>query len=208
MERQQSIVVADKAGVRGLLGDKVASSYGGSHIVVRLGDGREVLVPNDLLISQADGSYYIPVELEELYRQHQQREAASIAQDDGRIVLPVIEETVSVEKRAVETGAVRVRKLVREREELVEDTLLREEVDVERVPINRVVDGPVEVRREGNTTIIPILEEVLVVEKRLMLKEEVRLTMRQTTTDFSERVTLRSEDVDVERTQSPDPQAR
>jgi stress response protein YsnF len=44
-----------------------------------------------------------------------------------------------------------------------------------------------------------VLEEVLVVETRLLVTEEVRITRRRTETHMPERVTLRREDVTIER---------
>ena len=76
---------------------------------------------------------------------------------------------------------------------------MREEVEVERVPIRRVVDGPVPIRDEDGTTIIPILEEVLVVEKRLMLKEELHIRKHRVETHQPQRVTLRREEARIER---------
>ena len=82
---------------------------------------------------------------------------------------------------------------------LVDEPLLREEVIIARVPVNRVVEGPIPVRYEGDTMIISLLEEVLIVETRLLLKEEVHMTTRRTDTYTPERVTLRHEDVTIER---------
>jgi len=65
--------------------------------------------------------------------------------------------------------------------------------------VDRVVAGPVPVRHEGDTMIVPVLEEVLVVEKRLVLKEELRVTRRRVETREPQTVTLRREDVVVER---------
>jgi stress response protein YsnF len=48
-------------------------------------------------------------------------------------------------------------------------------------------------------TIIPLVEEVLVVEKRLLLREEIRVTRRQSAEKFHEVYTLQSEEVHVER---------
>jgi uncharacterized protein (TIGR02271 family) len=115
------------------------------------------------------------------------------------LVLPVIEEAIEVHTSPVETGRVRVRKVVHEREEVVDPPLLRDEVVVERVPINRVIEGPASVRSEEGTLIIPLLEEVLVVEKRLLLKEELRITKRRVETHTPQRVTLRREEATVER---------
>jgi uncharacterized protein (TIGR02271 family) len=115
------------------------------------------------------------------------------------LVVPVIEEALKVHTSPVETGRVRVRKIVHEREEVVDPPLMRDEVIIERVPINRVVEGPVSARTEADTLIIPLLEEVLVVEKRLLLKEEVRITTRRVETHRPQRVTLRREEAAVER---------
>ncbi len=113
--------------------------------------------------------------------------------------VPVVEEQALVRKRRKVTGAVRVRTVVREAEEVVEEPFLVERVEVERVPVGRWVEGPVETRQEGDTTIIPVLEEVVVVERRLRLVEEVRVTKRRRVETASERVALRREEVVVER---------
>ena len=82
---------------------------------------------------------------------------------------------------------------------MVEPTRAEETVSVERVPINREVAEPPPVRQEGDTTIVPILEEVLVVEKRLVLREEVRITKRRREISERHRVTLRREQAEIER---------
>ena len=115
-------------------------------------------------------------------------------------VIPVLDEQLDVHTRRVETDAgVRVTKTIDEREETVDVPLTKEDVEVERVAINRAVDAPLSVRHEGDTMIIPIVEEVLVVEKRLMLKEEIRVTRRRHEVREPQRVTLKSEHAEVER---------
>lgn len=114
-------------------------------------------------------------------------------------VIPVIEETLAIQKRRVETGGVRITKVVHEREEVVNVPRIREEITVERVTLNRMVDAPVSMRQEGDTLIIPLLEEVVVMEKRLMVKEELRITKRRIEEHASQQVTLRREEVIVER---------
>lgn len=103
------------------------------------------------------------------------------------------------------TGAVQARTLVSEHEEKVDVPVEVEEVQVERVTLDRWVDEPQPVRQEGDTTILPIHEEVLVVEKRLKLVGEVHLTRRRSTRRSARKVALRREDVEVERVASPDP---
>nr|CAA9295714.1 hypothetical protein AVDCRST_MAG63-4749 [uncultured Armatimonadetes bacterium] len=115
------------------------------------------------------------------------------------VVVPLISERMTVEKQVVETGGVRITKRVHERQETFDEPLVQEQVDVQHVPVNRIVDGPIAVRHEGDTLVIPLLEEVLVVEKRLMLKEEVRVTRRKIETRDPRTVTLRREEAVVER---------
>lgn len=74
-------------------------------------------------------------------------------------LLPLIAEGAEISKRTVETGRVRVRTRVVETEETVQTNLQREEVDIERVPINEVVKQQASVRQEGDVTIVPIYEE-------------------------------------------------
>lgn len=118
---------------------------------------------------------------------------------DEKIVIPVVQEEVVIGKREVEAGRVRVTKTVREREAVVDEPLFREQVQVERVPVNRVIDAPVDVRHEGDTLIVPVVKEVLVVEKRLMLVEELHITKVRQAEHQPQSVTLREEVVDVKR---------
>jgi uncharacterized protein (TIGR02271 family) len=164
-------------------------------VLIEREGGAPVLVPLEALARQEDGSYRLTFDPAALEPQR----GADDRLREQPLVLPVIQETLDVETHPVETGRVRIRKIVREREELVDPPLLREEVEIERVPINRVVEGPTPVRSEGDTLIIPLFEEVLVVEKRLLLKEEVHLTTRRVETHTPQRVTLRREEAIVER---------
>ncbi len=121
-------------------------------------------------------------------------------------VLPLVEEQVMVGKRQIETAKVRVSKVVSERQQLVEQALKHETVDIERVPRNIPVAAAPDIRREGDTVVIPVLEERLVVEKHLILKEEIRLTMHETSVPHAETVTLRSEDITVDRQDIDNPE--
>ncbi len=115
-------------------------------------------------------------------------------------VIPVLRETVRITKREVETGRVVVHKTVAERDEAVEMLLKRTDVSVERIPVNRVVTEAPGSRQDGDTLIIPILEEVLVVEKRLILKEELHIRKDNSERTVHETVRLRSEEVRIEQT--------
>lgn len=111
--------------------------------------------------------------------------------------IEIVHEDLRVEKQAVETGRVSVRTSVTEHDETVALLLRQQDVSVERVSVGRVVSEAPAIRQEGDTVIIPILEEILVVEKRLVLKEELHI--RTDTTERLERrtVTLRTEQADI-----------
>lgn len=116
-----------------------------------------------------------------------------------RQVLPVTEEEVNVHRRRRQTGKVHVYKKVHQREEVVDEPLTDTEVDVRRVEVGEFVDEPAETRREGDTTVIPVHEEVVVTEKRLRLKEEIHVTRRDVTRRRPETVVVRREEVVVTR---------
>jgi uncharacterized protein (TIGR02271 family) len=197
MNPPTAVRVTDPQGVHGTI-DTTAWPLDGrrAEVLVSLESGQQVWVPLEVLVRQDDGSYRLTVNPAAWERQR----GAGDTRREPPLVLPVIQETLAVETRPVETGRIRIRKVVHEREELVDPPLLRDEVKIERVPINRVVEGPLPVRYEGDTMIIFLLEEVLVVDTRLLLKEEVHITTRRTDTHTPARVTLRREDVTIERT--------
>jgi stress response protein YsnF len=119
---------------------------------------------------------------------------------DPNTTIELAEEVISVGKRRVETGRVRVRIRTESRETQASGILFDQDVDIRRVPIGRDVTEVPAVRQEGDVTIYPVLEEVLVVEKRLVLKEEVHVRCVITQTEVSQPVTLRRQWADVERT--------
>lgn len=119
--------------------------------------------------------------------------------DEGRVVVPLVAEEVAVTKEKRETGRVRVTTVTRQREELVDEMLAREQVEVERVAVGKPVAAIPAIREEGDTIVIPIVEEVLVLERRLILKEEVRLRRMRSTERHQERITLRKQEAVVTR---------
>jgi uncharacterized protein (TIGR02271 family) len=127
---------------------------------------------------------------------------ASTVSADGTVTLPVHQEQLHVGIKTVDTGrGVRVSKSVTQQPERLEQTLLRDEVEVTHIPIDEIValDAAPSVRYEGDTLVLPVLEEILVVEKRLRIKEEIRITRIKRETRHVETHTLKSEQVCVER---------
>lgn len=133
-------------------------------------------------------------------------EARDVRRDDAEIARPrtgdaerltVSEEQLAVGKRQVPAGEVGVRKNVETRHVEQEVPLMREEVSVERRPLNadsstgdiRISDGEIRV---------PVMREEAVVQKRLVPTEEIiirKTAVRDTQTVAAD---LRRERVDVD----------
>lgn len=151
---------------------------------LRMLDGRVLRFPTALL---AEGHFIEDGEI---------AEASNI---EAGTTIPIIEETLQVEKRVVETGTVRLHKRVQEYQETLDEPLIVRTFDVERVALNRPVESTPTVRQEGEMTIYPLVEEQLVLKKQLILKEEVRITKRETERRDNQVVNLRRESLTVER---------
>ena len=213
MEEAKHLTVIDRNGERGRLGARQVRPESGAPVVVELDGGRAVEVPASALIEhEAGGSYLLRGDFSDFARADSAGPGRADLYDDDatlsgneRVVVPVVAEEIEVDRRWVETGRVRVTKRVSERVEVVDEPTLLEEVHVERVPVDRVVDGPVPIRYEGDTMIVPLFEEVLVVEKRLVLKEELHITKRRREERSPREVTLRSEQARVERLEPREP---
>ena len=114
-------------------------------------------------------------------------------------VVPLLTEEVAVSKQVVETGRVQVARVTHQREQLIDELLADETVEIERAPIGRHVEAMPAVREEGDTIVVPIVEEVVVIERRMFLKEEVRIRRVRSTERHQESVTLRHQEAVVTR---------
>ncbi|WP_425449979.1 YsnF/AvaK domain-containing protein [Virgifigura deserti] len=189
MKPLEGRTVTDSDGLEGrIVALEPGNDETGTRVMIELAGGRHVLVPRDMLNPEDDNSIRLPLSFSTI--------TSDAGTEEHRI--PVVEERLAVRKRKVVTGKVRVTKRVREREMVVDEPLLRERVEVTRVPVGQWVDAPVPPWREGDTMIIPLLEEVIVVEKRLRVVEEVRITTHRSEFHDPKTVTLRSEEAVVE----------
>ncbi len=189
-ESLQGAPVAREDGVAGKVTTVTANGDGSTILVVRFDDGTQVAVSPHALSPQENGVYRLLM-------------AGSRLEPEDEVVIPVIAEEIMVGTQQVTRGVVRVHKRVETQEQVVDAPVSAEEVIVERLPINALVEGEApQIREEDGVVIIPVLEEVLVVEKRLMLREEVRLTKRVTESSVPQTVSLRHEVVDIERLES------
>jgi uncharacterized protein (TIGR02271 family) len=117
----------------------------------------------------------------------------------GSEPLPVAEEHAEVNKRQILDGRVRVQTITDTVEEVVEAELEKSSVEITRVPIGKTVTEPPPVRTEGDVTIVPVVEEMLKIERRLVLKEEVHIRHRRFTETVSIPVSLQKQHPVVER---------
>jgi stress response protein YsnF len=115
------------------------------------------------------------------------------------LVIPVVEEELVAGTRSFKTGGVRVEKVVQKRLHKIEAPVLHEEVEVRHVPVNRVVKEIPQTRTAGDTVIVPVVVEELVVTKRLILKEEIHLIKRRTKGRAVKQVELERERAVVRR---------
>jgi stress response protein YsnF len=120
-------------------------------------------------------------------------------EDEDQILIPLHAEEVSVSKRRIVTSEVKVATVTRQHEQLVEELLAREHVEIERIAIGKEIDKAPAVREEGDTLVIPIVEEVVVVERHLLLKEEVRIHRIRETQRYQERVVVRKQEAVITR---------
>jgi uncharacterized protein (TIGR02271 family) len=127
----------------------------------------------------------------------------SSATDSG--VLRLLAEEAKVSRQTVETGRVRVAKVTRTRDHLVDEVLGRTAVEVNRVPIGRLIETMPAIKEDGDVTVIPIVEETFVVQRRLMLKEELHIRRVHTTERFQQTVKLRYQTAEVTRTPARKP---
>lgn len=127
---------------------------------------------------------------------------AAAGRQNTQFVVPLAREELHVGTRQVDTGrGVRVRKTVNEQVHRIDQALLRDALDVKRVAVDRVVplnEAPL-TRQEGDTLIVPVFEEILVVEKRLRITEEIHITRSTRQEQYADTVVLRAERVTIER---------
>src|SRR5436309_1813406 len=85
------------------------------------------------------------------------------------------EEELVAERELREVGSVRVRTVVEEVPGRLEVDAQTEEVEVEHVPIGQFVSERREPWEEDGALIVPVYEEQLVVSRRLLLREHIRV---------------------------------
>jgi uncharacterized protein (TIGR02271 family) len=116
----------------------------------------------------------------------------------GQIIIPVIEEQLIIEKEVIESGKIRIIKQVNNEEVISDVTLVKDDIEIERVSKNEFISAIPDIHYEGETMVIPVVKEVAVVEKRLMLVEQIRVTKRKTESVEQLHNVVRKENVTIE----------
>ncbi|WAS97438.1 YsnF/AvaK domain-containing protein [Nannocystis punicea] len=128
---------------------------------------------------------------------HVPEDRRTLAGPREETVIPRLEERLRVGTRVREHGRVRIDKTVEERDEPVELAGVEEHVVSWRVPVGRPVEAPVPVRYDGDTMILPIHEEVVVVQKQLVLREELHVRVHRVHLHEQQTMRLRSEAISI-----------
>lgn len=194
-----SMRVRDPSGHAGQVIDDAADG-----VLVRLDDGRQVMLPREALRREGEGEGEYSVHFD-LAPPAARPRAAPATVTEGTTI-PVSGEELVVERRSRVTGGVRLHKSVSERVAEVDEPIVRERVTVEHVAIGRpVTDGRIpHVREENGVLIVPVLEEVLTVTRQLVLREELHVRRIREEARERQRVPLRREQVEVERFDAAD----
>ena len=185
--RQQWYPIVDAEGRRGRF---ASAASGEASLQVVLDSGERLQVPRASVHADGEGAYRFLHNFASLVG----------AASDREIVFPVVAEVVEVERKSVPRERVTLRTSVSTHEEVVDVSRTREDLEVQRVPIGRVVESATAPRQEGDTLIVPVYEEVIVVEKRLLLREEVHVKRVRSEEHAPQTVSLRKEELTIERT--------
>jgi len=128
---------------------------------------------------------------------------ADVVEAGGTLTIPVVAEEAVANVREVEQGRAIIEKRVETVPHVAKVEVGSDEVDVERVRLDQEVDVAPTIRQEGDTLIVPVVEEVLVVTKRYLVREEVRVTKRRVVREETLREELRREVVTVREERTP-----
>ena len=123
----------------------------------------------------------------------------SVDDDARETVTTLVEEEVAVSKHVVPTRRIQISRLTRQHEQLVDELLTREHVEIERIPIGKPVDVMPSVREEQDSIVIPVVDEILTIERQLILREEVRIRRVKSTERYQERVILHTQEAVIRR---------
>jgi uncharacterized protein (TIGR02271 family) len=193
--------VIDSRNVRATI-DLTVSPPAGSDsnlVLVQFENGSQIFADPRNFVEREQGVFYFQGSFEELMAANSTTSNSAVPNTGDQLVVPVFAEELKIKREKVLTGGVRVHKTVEERTETVAEPILQEQIHVERIAVNQFITEAPPVRYEGDTMIVPLLEEVMVVEKRLVLREEIHITKSSERVQKPQEIVLRSEQATLER---------
>ena len=183
--------VVDPDGVRGRIREFSNDDKHVTTVVVELDGGARITLPTELLHHHDGGGYAVDAPWK------------SLVGGSPDVEIPIIEEHVVVGVRSVPAERLRVRRKVVTDEKIVETPIWTEQIQVEHVPVGAFVDRAPPTRQEGDTLIIPCVEEVAVVETRLRVREELRIRVVRERRLDRQTIPVRRFEIEIEREQAP-----
>ena len=127
----------------------------------------------------------------------------SIPHRSGDLNISLQSEEVTVSRHEVAGDTVRIGTVTREHDHHINESLTHTRVDIERVPVGRLIESVPPIRDEGDTTVLSVVEEVIVIERRLIPKEEVRIRRVLVAERYQDIVAARHQDVTINRIEAP-----
>ncbi|GHG34199.1 hypothetical protein GCM10017322_36430 [Paracoccus aerius] len=147
-----------------------------------------------MLLLRASGTYCSPA------RSFLLTAGEAKVSDDPKIeYLPVVEETALLAIQKVVTGRVRVATQTEVLDHILPAELSSVEVNVMRVPVDRKIEAVPDGVTEGELTIIPVVEERLVVTRELYLREEIHVRRVKQSETVEVPATTRRQTARIER---------
>lgn len=125
------------------------------------------------------------------------------AQDRDNIAeeqhIPIYREEVHINKETVITGTVNIKRNTLHRHIAVKESMHNQDVTVDVVPIGKYIDSIPHTSEQDGMTIIPVYEEHIQIVKRIYLKEEVRISKKETEHPFEQQIDLKHQVISITR---------
>ena len=119
------------------------------------------------------------------------------------LIIPVIEEFLTVKKEIIETGKITISKKVKNNIARIDLPLVSESYNIERIAVQSdlLETRPSFTEKDGNM-IIPVVREVPVTVIKYQVIEEIHVTLKQTTVPHQQEIELRKDIIEIKRTKN------
>lgn len=178
------------------LGTVLRSDDDGIEIQVA-GSSRTMRIPYDVIATEASSENRVIVQGAVAEGVLDEEPTGPVSDVGDHTTLSLAAEEAIASVRDVDRGKVIIDKHVEMFPHEAKVDIGTDRVDVERVPVNEEFDSPPGPRQEGDTLIVPVVEEVLVVTKRYRVVEEVHVHKYRDVETQTLQEELRREVVDV-----------